>query len=70
METSDESGIIMKPLVTEDYNKNMGYVDNNDQISNSYGISRRIWKWTKKLFFHLRDAVIVNALIIHRNKVP
>jgi hypothetical protein len=35
-------------------------------MSTSYGMSRRIWKWTKK-FFHITDLVIVNALIIHRS---
>jgi hypothetical protein len=37
----DESGNIMKPLVAENYNTHTGYVDKNDQTSNSYGISRR-----------------------------
>jgi len=29
----------------------MVFVDKSDRIVNSYGISRRIRKWTKKLIF-------------------
>jgi hypothetical protein len=29
----------------------MGFVDKSDRMVNSYGTARRIWKWTKKLFF-------------------
>jgi hypothetical protein len=36
-------------------------------MSTSYGMSRRTWKWTKKLFFRLTDLIIVNVLIIHRS---
>jgi hypothetical protein len=34
---------------------------------NSYGIARRTWKWTKKLFFHLTDMTILNAFLIHKS---
>jgi hypothetical protein len=27
----------------------------------SYSISRRIWKWAKKFFFHLLDLTILNS---------
>ena len=46
----DESGHAVKPRVIEDYNTHMGYVDKSDRMVNSYGIARRTWKWTKKLF--------------------
>jgi hypothetical protein len=29
----------------------MVVVDKSDRMVNSYGIGRRTWKWTKKLFF-------------------
>jgi hypothetical protein len=45
----------------------MGYADKSDQMATSYGMCRRTWKWKKKLFFHLRDLVIVNALNSHRS---
>jgi len=34
---------------------------------NSYGIARRTWKWTKKLFFHLTDITILNTFLIHKS---
>ena len=33
---------------------------------NGYGIARRTWKWTKKLFFHLTYMAILNAFLIHK----
>ena len=62
----DESGRAVKPHVIEDYNAHMGYVDKSDRMANSYGISRRTWKWTKKLFFHLTDMTILNAFLLHK----
>jgi hypothetical protein len=61
-----ESGHAVKPRVTEDYNAHMGYVDKSDGMVNSYGIARRTWKWTKKLFFHLTDMGIHNAFLLHK----
>jgi hypothetical protein len=62
----DEAGHAVKPRVIEDYNTHMGYVDKSDRMANSYGIARRTWKWTKKLFFHLLDMTILNAFILHK----
>ena len=39
----------------------MGHVHNSDRLANSYTASRRTWKWTKKLFFHLLDLAIVTV---------
>ena len=44
----------------------MGYVDKSDRMVNSYGIAKRTWKWTKKLFFHLLDMTILNVLLLHK----
>jgi hypothetical protein len=41
-----------------------GYVDKADRMTNSYSISRRTWKWTKKIFFHLLDLMILNSFIL------
>ena len=62
----DESGRALKPRVIEDYNTHMGYVDKSEWMVNSYGISRRMWKWTKKLFFHFKDMCILNAFLVHK----
>ena len=45
----------------------MGFVDKSDRMVNSYGIARRTWKWTMKLFFHLTDMTILNAFLIHKS---
>jgi predicted transcriptional regulator len=55
----------MNPVVRliEDYSASMGFADKSDRMTNSYGIARRTWKWTKKLFFHLTDMTILNAFL-------
>jgi hypothetical protein len=50
----DKSGRAIKPHLIEDYNTNIGFVDESDRMTNSCGIAWRTWKWTKKLFLHLR----------------
>ena len=56
---------ILKPLVVEEYNKNMGGVDTGDQLLSYYGFSHRTLKWWRRLFFHLIDLAIVNAYILY-----
>jgi hypothetical protein len=60
----DEHGNAIKPAIVADYNRHMGYVDKADRMANSYTASRRTWKWTKKLFFHLLDLAILNSYIL------
>jgi len=60
----DEHGNAIKPTIVADYNRHMGHVDNTDRMANNYTASRRTWKWTKKLFFHLLDLAIVNSYIL------
>jgi len=64
---TQESGQAIKPRVAEDYNAYIGFVGKSDRMVNSYGIARRTWKWTKKLFFHLTDMTILNAFLIHKS---
>jgi hypothetical protein len=61
----NERGKAINPLIVVDYNRHMGYVDKGDRMTNSYSISRRTFKWTKKLFFHLLDLAILNSYILH-----
>jgi hypothetical protein len=37
-----------KPLCTESYSNNAGFVDRSDMMANNYSISQKTWKWTKK----------------------
>jgi hypothetical protein len=60
----DECRIAHKPAIIEDYSRHLGYVDKGDRMANSYPLSRRTWKWTKKLFFHLLDPTILYSYII------
>jgi hypothetical protein len=46
----DEHGNALKPVIIQDYNRHMGYVDERDCMRNTYTISGQTWKWTKKLF--------------------
>jgi len=61
----NEGGTAIKPQIVTEYNRHMGYVDKGDRMANSYSISRRTFKWTKKLFFHLLDLAILNSYILH-----
>ena len=54
----------MKPHIVEQYNRHMGYVDNSDHMANRCSMSRRTFKWTKKLFFHFLDLTIHNSWIL------
>lgn len=56
---------VSKPHAIDQYNKYMGGVDKLDQLVSYYSFSRRSVKWWKKVFFHLVDAAIVNAYILH-----
>ena len=60
----DERRNAIKLAIVADYNCHVGHVDNVDRMANSYTASRRTWKWTKKLFFHLLDLAIVNSYIL------
>jgi len=62
---SNEGGKAIKPQIVMDYNHHVGYVDKGDRMANSYFISCRTFKWTKKLFFHLLDLAILNSYILH-----
>jgi hypothetical protein len=42
----------------------MGYVYKSNHMKNSYSTRRSMWKWTKKLFFHLVDASILNGSVL------
>jgi hypothetical protein len=58
----DERRNVIKPMIAADYNMHTGYVDKEQDDSHS--ISRRIWKWTKKLFFHLLELMILNSFVL------
>jgi len=61
----NEGGKAIQLQIVMDYNHHMGYVDKGERMANSYSISWRTFKWTKKLFFHLLDLAILNSYILH-----
>jgi len=61
----NEAGKAIKPQIMMDYNHHMGCVDKGDSMANSYSISCRTFKWTKKLFFHLLDLAVLSRYILH-----
>jgi hypothetical protein len=60
----DDSNRPVKTHIVARYNRYMGYVDNSDRMANNYSISRRNFKWTTKLFFHLLDLTVLNSWIL------
>lgn len=45
----------MKLLIMEDYVCHMHFMNKGDWMASSYSMSRCVWKWTRKLLFHLLD---------------
>lgn len=55
---------ISRPECIDDYNKNMGGVDKQDQKLASFSLMRKSFKWYKKLFIYLFDVIIQNSSVI------
>lgn len=62
--------VVMKPDCIVDYCSKMGGVDLMDQITSYYEISRRSFKWWRKVAFYLIDLSIVNAYCLYRKFSP
>jgi len=60
----DNSHHPVKPQIVEQCNQHMGYVDSSDRMANSYSMSQRTFKWTKKLFFHFLDLTVLNICLL------
>jgi hypothetical protein len=62
-------GVIQKPSVIFDYNKNMGEFDRNDGQLQSYKLAQeRLKKYYHKMFRYRLDVVCLNAFIIYKKK--
>jgi len=62
-------GVIQKPFVVLDYNKNVVGVDRNDGQLQNYKLAReRPGKYYQKLFRYFLDVVCLNAFIIYKKK--
>jgi hypothetical protein len=59
----DKHGKTQISVIVTDYIQHRDYVSNRDRMANSYSISQRMQKWTKKKF-HLLDLTILNSCII------
>ena len=65
-DVTTRQGIIQKPSVVFDYNKNIGGVDRNDGQLQSYKLARKHLKKYYQMFRCLLDVVCLNAFIIHK----
>lgn len=57
---------IIKPTCIQDYNQNMGGVDNVDRQLSITETVRKTMKWYRKLFFHLVDLCLSNAHAMYK----
>ena len=63
----NKRGIVRpKPVIVLKYNKGMGAVDRNDQLTKYYQYIRRTLKWYRKVLFQLFSMAIVNAYIAYK----
>ena len=56
----------MKENVVTDYNKNMGFVDKNDQVVTQHSMVRKSFKWTTKVFLHLIEETLLNSHVLYK----
>lgn len=54
------------PLMIQDYNRHMGYVDKADALKSYYELKRRSKKWWPRIFYHFLDVAVVNAFILYK----
>lgn len=57
---------VYKSEIVINYNKFMGGVDRNDQLSKYSAFNRQQVKWWKKVFFQLVNMAMVNAYIMYK----
>ena len=55
-----------KPLCIYEYTKNMSGVDISDQYMAYHVALRKSMKWSRKLFFHLFDMIILNSYLLNQ----
>jgi len=68
-DVTTRQGVIQKPSVVFEYNKNIGGVDRNDGQLQSYKLAReRLKKYYRKMFRYFLDVVCLNAFIIYKKK--
>jgi len=68
-DVTSRQGVIQKPSVVFDDNKNMGGVDRNDGQLQSYKLAREhLKKYYRKMFRCLLEVVCLIAFIIHKKK--
>ena len=55
-----------KPLCIYEYTKNMSGVDISDQYMAYHVALRKSMKWSRKLFFHLFNMIILNSYLLNQ----
>ena len=64
----NERKSIYKPTAIENYNINMGDVDNGDQIISSINCVRKTHVWFKKIALHLILRCLINSWLLYTAK--
>ena len=57
---------ILKPVPIYEYTKHMSGVDISDQYMSFHVALRKSMKWSRKLFFHLFNMVILNSYLLNK----
>jgi hypothetical protein len=61
----DEYGNSLKPATVQWQQQTYRIRGQSDNMTNSYSICRHIWKWTKKLTFHLLNLTVLKFYSPH-----
>ena len=65
---NDKGAIIARiiPKVADDYNQNMGRVDQHNQYTTYYTYGRRCLKWWQAVFFYMVSGILANSWITYK----
>ena len=64
--TDPHGNRIPKPVAIHEYTKNMSGVDISDQYMSFHVSLRKSMKWSRKLFFHLLNMLILNSHLLNK----
>jgi|TARA_B110000977_G_scaffold58242_1_gene79177 hypothetical protein len=61
-------GVVRRPTVVSEYNKDMGGTDMHDQYAQYYDDRRRTKKWQHRIFGDFLHSACINAMILYNSK--
>ena len=57
--TNRRKQVKVKPQAVNNYNVNMGGVDQSDQLLSYYSSQRKTIRWYKKVFLHILELAVI-----------